>query len=498
MEKEQDYLMKLLYIPLGTFISLLMVSGIIGSINHLSKTSGLKDEYDRDLPLHKLLRYDKNSYPYKCENDKSIVTEYLKGSRYNVFITGIERIIDGILMGLTLLGLYQKEPDPNVSFFFRKSHNIVGDYISDLFIESWCWSREYIYNAISLISILFPSDKLIKADMDIFDFIPTFMLMRKYKKTENDNILKIPKGSYFFMIISLLIPTAIVVIINMLDLSDTFGLSKKYLDIISYSISGLCIFIALLYYSYKIKDKNGNTNRLLYLSHIDECLKEIRNKNRYYFAYVIYCIFTIPYGAMLFVFYLIYRIYYLFKNAMGGATMNKEQLNKNKQNADHITNNLIFIMKQYIKLITINIYYFIINLFTILPFILPIVGAVGGVFGFYAQGFKPIFMKVSSIATFFILLLPALGAGFVQYCHHMFLIITSAWSSRKAKDGMFKIAEKLITVLMYPLLPSIIAASIALAMDPKKNIMYLASVGIQLAFIGIFLRIVRDTNISLR
>lgn len=117
MEKEKDYLMKLLYIPLGTFISLLMVSGIIGSINHLSKTSGLKDEYDRDLPLHKLLRYDKNSYPYKCENDKSIVSEYLKGIKYNVFITGIERIIEGILMGLTLLGLYSKPGDPNVSFF---------------------------------------------------------------------------------------------------------------------------------------------------------------------------------------------------------------------------------------------------------------------------------------------------------------------------------------------------------------------------------------------
>ena len=498
MEKEKDYLMKLLYIPLGTFISLLMVSGIIGSVNHLSKTSGLKDEYDRDLPLHKLLRYDKNSYPYKCENDKSIVSEYLKGTKYNVFITGIERIIEGILMGLTLLGLYSKPGDPNVSFFFRKSHNIIGDYISDLFIESWCWSREFIYNAISLISILFPSEKLINADMDIFDFIPTFMLMRKYKKSDDPNILKIPKGPYLFMIISLLVPTAIIIIINLLDLSDSFGIPKMYLNIISYLISGIWLFIVLLYYSYKIKDKNGNTNKLLYSSHIDECLKEIRNKNRYYFAYVVYCIFTIPYGAMLFVFYLLYRIYYLLKNAIGGAAMNQAQLNKNKQNADHITNNLIFIFKQYIKLIVINIYYVIINLFNILPFILPIIGAVGGVVGFYAQGFKPIFMKVSNVAGFFILLLPALGAGFVQYCHHMFLIITSAWSSRNAKDGMFKIAEKLITVLMYPLLPSIIAATTAFSIDPKNNIMYLASAGIQLAFIGVFLRIVRDTNISLR
>lgn len=494
MEQQKDYIMKLIYIPLGTFISLLMVSGIIGSINHLSKTSGLKDEYDRDLPLHKLLRYDKNSYPYKCDNDKSIVTEYLKGTRYNSFITGVERIIEGILMVLTLLGLYEKEGDPNVSFFFRKSHNIIGDYISDLFIESWCWSREFMYNAISLISILFPSEKLINADMDIFDFIPTFMLIRQYKDSKDPNILKIPKGSYILMIIGLIIPA----LLQVLNLLEIFGIPNMNVDIILYSISGLCIFIALLYYSSKITDKNGSVNKLLYSSHIDECLNEIRNKNRYYFAYVIYCIITIPYGAFLFVFYVLYRIWYLLKNAIGGAAMNQAQLNKNKQNADHITNNLIFIFKQYIKLIVMNIYYVIINLFTILPFMLPIVGAVGGVIGFYAQGFKPIFMKISTLAGFFILLFPALATGFVQYCHHLFLIITSAWSSRNAKDGMFKIAEKLITVLMYPLLPSIIAASTALAMDPIKNIMYLASLGIQFALIGAFLRIIRDTNISLR
>ena len=87
MEKEKDYLMKLLYIPLGTFISLLMVSGIIGSINHLSKTSGLKDEYDREL--NKKQEIEKQMSQYNEKKWKLIST---------VAITYLINLLDAYLV----------------------------------------------------------------------------------------------------------------------------------------------------------------------------------------------------------------------------------------------------------------------------------------------------------------------------------------------------------------------------------------------------------------
>lgn len=138
---------------LVSIITMLFTASILMcSLAELSKCEK-RNSYGMPVPKEPLLAFDPSNMPY----DKPPKT-----------LTG--KITRGISMPISfLLGFlgYSNRGDPSVNFFYRKSNSFLSMYTANVFITSWTWMRETLYNMIVFMNNIFPiEEKKIEAERE--------------------------------------------------------------------------------------------------------------------------------------------------------------------------------------------------------------------------------------------------------------------------------------------------------------------------------------------
>lgn len=143
---------------------LFTASILMCSLGELSKCKE-RNEYGMPVPKESLLAFDPSNMPYEMPA-RTLAGKITRGISVPI----------KIMMGF--FG-YSSRGNPNVSIFYRKSNSFVSMYTSNVFITSWTWMRETLYNIIVFLNKIYPieekytppnennTDKVVRSKLDM-------------------------------------------------------------------------------------------------------------------------------------------------------------------------------------------------------------------------------------------------------------------------------------------------------------------------------------------
>lgn len=123
---------------------LFTASILMCSLGELSKCKE-RNEYGMPVPKEPLLAFDPGNMPYEMPAR-----------------TFAGKLTRGISMPISIMMRfmgYSSRGNPNVSIFYRKSNSIISIYTSNVFITSWTWMRETLYNIIVFLNKIYPIEE---------------------------------------------------------------------------------------------------------------------------------------------------------------------------------------------------------------------------------------------------------------------------------------------------------------------------------------------------
>jgi hypothetical protein len=133
-----------------SIITMLVTASILMcSLGELSKCKE-RNGYGMPVPLEQLLAFDPSNMPY------DMPPKTLTGK-----LTRSISIPISFLLGF--LG-YSNRGNPNVNFFYRKSNSFISMYTANVFITSWTWMRETLYNMIVFLNTIYPIEEKMKEE----------------------------------------------------------------------------------------------------------------------------------------------------------------------------------------------------------------------------------------------------------------------------------------------------------------------------------------------